>query len=66
MFYKVLKNTVAAGQPVKTGDVVELGDDEGRALLNMGRVVVVDEPKKKAAPKRTTRVVTDLETPEGE
>ena len=66
MFCKILKNTVAAGNNVKAGDVVELGEYEANELLAMGRVIFVDEPKKKAAPKRTTRVVGDLETPEGE
>jgi hypothetical protein len=66
MFCKILKNTVAAGNAVKAGDVVELGEYEANELLAMGRVIFVDEPKKKAAPKRATRVVEDLETPEGE
>lgn len=66
MFCKFLKNTVAGGKPVKEGEVVELGEYEATELLAMGRVIFVDEPKKKSAPKRTTRVVKELETPEGE
>lgn len=70
MFCKILKNTVAGGKAVKEGDVVELGEYEATELLAMGRVIFVDEPKaepkKKAAPKRTTRVVKDLTTPESE
>lgn len=70
MFCKVLKNTVAGGKNVKEGDVIELGEYEATELLAMGRVIFVDapkaEPKKKSTSKRTTRVVEDLETPEGE
>ncbi len=66
MYYKVLKNTIAAGKPVKAGDVIELSEDEGRSLINMGRVIATEAPKKNDTPKRKTRVVTDLSTPEDE
>jgi len=36
--YLVLKSTVAMGQRINAGDVVELSDDVARALLAMGRV----------------------------
>jgi hypothetical protein len=47
--YLVLKSTVAAGQRINAGDVVELSADDARALLAMGRVVAAPE-KPKSAP----------------
>lgn len=65
MFYLVLKNTVAGGKPVKAGDVIELSADEAASLILMKRVEETDAPKPKK-PKKTTRVVKDLKTPEDE
>jgi len=47
--YLVLKSTVAAGQRINAGNVVELSDDVARALLAMGRVEAAPV-KPKASP----------------
>ena len=58
--YLVLKSTVASGQRLNAGDVVELSAAEARALLAMGRVEAAPE-KPKAAPVQADRSVS-LET----
>ena len=67
MYYLILKNTVAAGQRVKAGDVIEIAADEAAALINMGRVEPTEAPqpkKVKTTKKATNRAVTDFEIPE--
>lgn len=54
--YLVLKSTVASGQRLNAGDVVELPAAEARALLAMGRVEAAPE-KPKAAPVQADRSV---------
>ena len=54
--YLVLKSTVASGQRLNAGDVVELPAAEARALLAMGRVEAAPE-KPKAAPAKADRSV---------
>lgn len=54
--YLVLKSTVASGQRLNAGDVVELPADEARALLAMGRVEAAPD-KPKAAPVSADRSV---------
>lgn len=54
MKYKILKNTVANGQPVRAGDVVELGQREANVLMGYGRVAPYHEEE------ITTNVVEDI------
>jgi hypothetical protein len=54
--YLVLKSTVASGQRINAGDVVELSAADARALLASGRVVAAPE-KPKAAPAPADRSV---------
>lgn len=54
MKYKVLKNTVAGGQPVKAGDIVELSNREAHVLMGYGRVAPHHEEA------ITTNVVEDV------
>lgn len=69
MYYLILKNTVAAGQRVKAGDVIEIAADEAASLLAMGRIEKADAPKPKkpkTIKKPVNRAVTDFDTPEAE
>lgn len=43
MKYKILKNTVANGAPVRVGDVLELSAQEAYILLGYGRIAPFDE-----------------------
>ena len=54
MKYRILKNTVAGGQPVKAGEIVELSAREAHVLMGYGRVVPHDETEV------TTNVVEDV------
>jgi len=58
--YVVLKSCNAGGARRNAGDVVELTDSEGNALIQMGRVSVTNAPKpapKTAAMKKSNRAV---------
>jgi hypothetical protein len=66
---EIKRNTIAGGQRVTVGEVVELADNDARELIAMGKAVpVADAPvpdhrekdaekkvSKRAAPKRTRR-----------
>ena len=54
--YLVLKSTVASGQRLNAGDVVELSAADARALLASGRVVAAPE-KPNAVPAPADRSV---------
>lgn len=54
--YLVLKSTIASGQRINAGDVVELSAADARALIASGRVVAAPE-KPKAAPAPADRSV---------
>lgn len=55
MPYLILKNCVAAGARRSAGDVVDnIGEDEARSLINMGRVELV---KVAAKPVETNRSI---------
>lgn len=54
MKYRVLKNTVAGGQPVKAGEIVELSNYEAHVLMGYGRVAPHHEEA------ITTNVVDDV------
>lgn len=41
--YLVLKSCVAGGMARNAGDVVELSDQEGKSLSNMGRVQISED-----------------------
>ena len=43
MRYRVIKNTVAAGVFVKTGDIIELKAQEADILLGYGKIIPHDE-----------------------
>ncbi len=56
MKYRVLKNTVVGGVPVKAGAILEIGQGEALALMGYGRIVLHhDEPE------ITTNVVDDIQ-----
>jgi hypothetical protein len=53
--YLILKNCVAAGARRNAGDVIDnIGDDEARSLISMGRVELVEVAAK---PVETNRSV---------
>lgn len=54
MKYRILKNTVAGGIPVKAGEIVELSAREAHVLMGYGRVAPHDETE------ITTNVVEDV------
>lgn len=54
MKYRILKNTVAGGNPVKAGDIVELSFGEAHVLMGYGRIAPHDETE------ITTNVVNDV------
>ena len=61
MKYLILKSCVAAGAKRNVGDIVDLGTDEAKSLVAMGRVDVAPapkpEPKVEAVKKPTNRAV---------
>jgi hypothetical protein len=54
MKYRVLKNTIADGKPVRAGEIIELSQSEARTLMGYGRAVPHHEDV------RTTNVVEDV------
>jgi hypothetical protein len=61
MKYTILKDTVAGGNKVYAGDVIDLPEDEGKVLMSYGKA----EEAKASAPKKEDRSVglDDLEKP---
>lgn len=56
MKIKITRGTVAKGQPVEAGALLDVSDSEGRLLIGLKKAVVFVEPKVPAA----------IETPEPE
>lgn len=51
MLISILRQTSAAGRPLRVGDVVEVADPDARVLLAMGKAApAADQPP--AGPKR--------------
>ena len=54
MKLKILRGTVAAGNPAKPGDIVEVSKAEGRLLINYQKAEEYTEaPKRKARRKKS-------------
>lgn len=65
MFIRIIRDTVANKRPVFAGDLLEVGEDEGRYLIGIQKAVRV-EYNPQAAPKIETaeRVVPNVESTE--
>lgn len=69
MKIQILKDTVAGGQLVRAGDVIEASAGDARLLIGMGKAVEASEPaaapEPTEAPKRKprTKVTTDGDLP---
>ncbi len=55
MKYRVLKNTVANGERVQAGDIIDIGVSEAAILMGYGRIVPHHEAE------ITTSVVDDIQ-----
>ena len=58
--YMILKSCVAAGQRRSVGEIIEMTDSEGNALIRMGRAEHSEIPaqvSKKVPAKKTNRAV---------
>ena len=63
MPYVILKSCVAGGESRSAGDVIELGGDEARSLLAMGRVSVAPDVKPVQETNRSVGLEADAASP---